>query len=185
MKSSTPFFCAALLANVLVAQPAPAPAAPATPATALSVRELNAIPFWQLTPEQRQQLGQLTAADHADMMKQLGITKLRPGRNGDSKAETNRANYDEALANPYPDWPEVLVLKNGKAVTTPDAWWKQRRPEIVEDFEREVVGRIPAGVPGVKWEVKRTLNTAVGGIPVVAREMIGHVDNSAYPSITV
>jgi len=184
MKSRTPLLCAALLANVLVAQqPSPAPAAPPTPA--LSVRELNAIPFWQLTPEQRQQLGQLTAADHADMMKQLGITKIRPGRNGDPKAETNRANYDEALANPYPDWPEVLVLKNGQAVTTPEQWWQQRRPEIAEDFEREVVGRIPANVPGVTWEVKRTLNTTVGGIPVVAREMIGRVDNSAFPSITV
>jgi lysophospholipase L1-like esterase len=182
MKPHVPFLCAALLAPGLVAQTVPAPAAAAP---VLSVRELNAIPFRQLTPEQRQQLGGFTAADHADMMKQLGITKLRPGRNGDPKAETNRANYDEALANPYPDWPDVLVLKNGTKVTTPDQWWQQRRPEIAADFEREVVGRIPAHVPGVTWEVKRTLNTTLGGIPVVAREVIGHVDNSAYPAITV
>jgi len=190
MKSCTPVFCAALLANVLVAQTAPAPvpaaAAAPPPAPALSVRELNAIPFWQLTPEQRQQIGQLTAADHADMMQQLGITKLRPGRNGSTAAGTpNQANYDEALANPFPDWPEALVLKNGTAVTTPEQWWQQRRPEIAEDFEREVIGRIPANVPGVTWKVKRTLNTTLGGIPVVAREVIGHVDNSAYPAVTV
>ena len=41
------------------------------------------------------------------------------------------------------------MLKNGAKVTTADAWWKQRRPEIVEDFEREVVGRVPADVPAV------------------------------------
>ena len=26
-------------------------------------------------------------------------------------------------------------------------WWNQRRPEIVEDFEREVLGRVPPNVP--------------------------------------
>ena len=33
-------------------------------------------------------------------------------------------------------------------------WWKQRRPEIVEDFEREVLGRVPKNVPKVTWVVK-------------------------------
>src|ERR1700722_9008394 len=82
--------------------------------------------------------------DHDDMMKQLGIKTLRPGPSGDDKAP-NHANYDEALANPYPDLPDALTLKNGRKVTTADMWWKQRRPEIVEDFEREVYGRVPAG----------------------------------------
>src|SRR5690606_3967786 len=40
-----------------------------------------------------------TADDHADMMRQLGITKLRPGPSGQENAP-NAANYDEALANP-------------------------------------------------------------------------------------
>jgi hypothetical protein len=48
--------------------------------------------------------------DHSTMMKRLGITVLRPGPSGDEKA-SNHANYDEALANPYPNLPEVLVLK--------------------------------------------------------------------------
>ena len=81
------------------------------------------------------------------MMEQLGITKLRPGRNGNANATNNLANYDQAKANPYPDWPDALTLKNGQKVTTPEMWWKQRRPEIVEDFEREVVGRVPKDVP--------------------------------------
>src|SRR5439155_320916 len=76
-------------------------------------------------------------------------------------------------------------LKNGQKVTTSEMWWKQRRPEIVEDFEREVIGRIPKNVPKVTWKVTETVNTTVGDLPVVAKQVIGHVDNSAYPEITV
>jgi hypothetical protein len=122
--------------------------------------------------------------DHDDMMKQLGIKTLRPGPSGDEKAP-NHANYDTALANPYPDLPDVLTLKNGKMVNTPALWWNQRRPEIMEDFEREVYGRIPAGVPGVTWTTKVTDREFVGFTPVIARQLIGHVDNSAYPLIDV
>jgi hypothetical protein len=73
--------------------------------------------------------------DHQNMMDQLGIKTLREGPSGDEKAP-NHANYDEALANPYPNLPDVLTLKNGQKVTTPAMWWNQRRPEIVEDMER-------------------------------------------------
>ena len=59
--------------------------------------------------------------DHQHMMQQLGIKALRPGPSGDEKAPIH-ANYDEALANPYPNLPEVLTLKGGKKVTTPEGW---------------------------------------------------------------
>ena len=58
-----------------------------------------------------------------------------------------------AKANPFPDLPDPLTLKNGQKVTTAEMWWKQRRPEIVEDFEREVIGRVPKNVPEVTWTV--------------------------------
>ena len=125
-----------------------------------------------------------TAADHQNMLEQLGITRLRPGPSGNESAP-NHANYDEALANPYPTLPEVLTLKNGKKVTTADAWSKQRRPEIVEDFDREVLGRVPRNVPKVEWRLNRTEKFEVGGRPVVGKELIGAVDNSGYPEITV
>jgi lysophospholipase L1-like esterase len=157
------------------APPSKAPATPAAPRN----------PF-QMSPEERARLDQLSREDHADMMRQLGITKLRPGYDGWAKAgEPNAANYDPSKANPYPDWPDVLTMKDGRKVTTPDMWWKERRPEIVEDFEREVYGRVPADVPKVTWAVAETVETTVGGQPVVARRVIGHVDNSACPSITV
>ena len=44
------------------------------------------------------------------MMEQLGITRLRPGPSGQPGA-TNSANYDPAKANPFPDLPDVLTLK--------------------------------------------------------------------------
>jgi lysophospholipase L1-like esterase len=156
----------------------PASKAPAAPAPPVN-------PF-RLSPEERARLERLSREDHADMMRQLGITKLRPGFNGFAKpGEPNAANYDPAKANPYPDWPDVLTLKDGGKVTTAEMWWQKRRPEIVEDFEREVYGRVPADVPKVTWTVTKTVETTVGGQPVVARRVIGHVDNSAYPAITV
>jgi alpha-galactosidase len=138
------------------------------------------------SPEERARLDQLARDDHADMMRQLGITKLRPGANGRAAAgEPGAANYDPARANPYPDWPDVLTLKDGGKVTTAEQWWRGRRPEIAEDFEREVYGRVPADVPKVTWTVSETVETTVGGKPVVARRVIGHVDNSAHPAVAV
>src|SRR5262249_11223356 len=80
--------------------------------------------------------------DHQNMMGQLGIQKLRPGPSGNESAP-NHANYDEATANPFPNLPDALTLKNGQKVTSPEMWWKQRRLEILEDFDREVLGRVP------------------------------------------
>jgi (4-O-methyl)-D-glucuronate---lignin esterase len=125
-----------------------------------------------------------TQEDHRNMMEQLGITKMRPGPNGNPSAP-NSANYDEALANPYPELPEILKLKGGSPVTTPEQWWSKRRPEIVEDFDREVLGRIPADVPKVTWTVIETRETKIGEIPVVEKQLQGRVDNSACPSIEV
>jgi hypothetical protein len=122
--------------------------------------------------------------DHQNMMEQLGIKALRPGPSGEDKAP-NHANYDESLANPYPNLPDILTLNNGDRVTTPEMWWNRRRPEIVEDMEREVYGRLPAQLPKVTWTVAVTEREFVGWMPVVAKKLIGHVDNSEYPLIDV
>src|SRR5579862_3207996 len=122
------------------------------------------------------------AQDHQNMMDQLGIKALRPGPSGTETAP-NHANYDEATANPFPNLPDVLTLKNGKKVTTPDMWWKQRRSEIVEDFDREVLGRIPKNAPKVTWTVANTERAMAGAHPVIRKELVGHVDNTSYPAI--
>lgn len=123
--------------------------------------------------------------DHRNMMEQLGITSLRPGAEGMNAKAPNYANYDEAKANPYPNLPDPLTLKNGQKVTTAETWWNQRRPEIVEDFDREVYGRVPPNVPKVTWEVTGTTEETDANIPVVTKKLVGHVDNSSYPAITV
>ncbi len=125
-----------------------------------------------------------SAQDHQNMMDQLGIKALRPGPSG-KESEPNHANYDEAAANPFPNLPSVLTLKNGKRVTTAEMWWDQRRPEIVEDFEREVLGRIPKNAPRVTWEVTKTVKATVGNYPVIGKQLLGHVDNSSDPDIQV
>jgi hypothetical protein len=128
--------------------------------------------------------GWTTADDHRNMLEQLGIRMLRPGRNADA-SKPNAANYDEALANPYPLLPEPLVTENGTKVATADAWWNVRRPELVEHFEREVLGRVPAGVPALSWAVVATREWQIAGKRVVGRQLVGTVDNSSHPAIDV
>jgi hypothetical protein len=119
------------------------------------------------------------------MMQKLGITSLRPGANPNKPDAPNAANYDEAKANPYPNLPDPLTLKNGKKVKDAKTWWNQRRPEIVEDFDREVYGRVPRNTPKVTWEVASTSSEKNGDFPVVVKKLVGHVNNSSYPSIKV
>jgi len=124
------------------------------------------------------------AEDHQNMMSQLGIHKLRSGPSG-NESDPNHANYDETLANPYPDLPDVLTLKNGTKVTSAKVWKEQRRPEILEDFNREVLGRVPKNVPKVTWTVTNTAEGKVGPYPVLGKQLVGHVDNSSFPEISV
>ncbi len=122
------------------------------------------------------------ASDH--MLRQLGITKLRPGPSGNESAP-NHANYDESLANPCPQLPDALTTKAGKKVTSPNVWWQVRRPEIVKDLETEIYGRIPQTTPKVIWELTITDREFVGRTPAIVRQLVGHVDNSEYPLINV
>jgi hypothetical protein len=122
--------------------------------------------------------------DHDNMMQQLGIKKLRPGPSGDASAP-NHANYDESLANPCPQLPDILTAKNNKKVTTADMWWKQRRAEIATDIEAELYGRIPKDIPKVTWTVKITDREFIGRTPAIVKQLTGHVDNSEYPLINV
>jgi hypothetical protein len=122
--------------------------------------------------------------DHQNMMDQLAIKALRPGPSGNEKAP-NHANYDESKANPYPDLPDPLTLNNGEKVTTPQMWWEKRRPEIVAMYEKYVYGRIPKDVPKVTWTVTAVDHEMIGFNRVLAKDLIGEVDNSSYPAISV
>ena len=132
-----------------------------------------------------EEIRRLSAEDHKRMMNLLGIKSLRPGRNGMNPKAANYANYDEKKANPYPDLPELLVLKDGRKVTSARMWWNLRRPEIVEDFDKEIYGRVPKEPPKVSWEVTSTDHDKEDKIPVITKKLVGHVDNSSYPAISV
>jgi hypothetical protein len=125
-----------------------------------------------------------TEQDHQNMMDQIGIKSLRPGPSGNESAP-DHANYDVLKANPYPELPDALTLKNGRKVTTPDQWWNLRRPEIIEDMEREVYGRLPKNIPPVTWKVVIQEREMVGRYPVIAKQLVGHVDNSSCLLIDV
>ena len=71
-----------------------------------------------------------TQEDHRNMIEQLGITKLRPGPSGNPSAP-NSANYDEALANPFPEWP-------GRHLPEPDVDPHQIMLEAEAKFEADV-----------------------------------------------
>jgi hypothetical protein len=122
--------------------------------------------------------------DHQRIMDSLHITSLRRGADGDPKSP-NAANYDEEKARPDPKLPDPLTLNSGKKVTTSKVWWDVRRPEIVEYFDREIYGRAPKVTPKVTWEVTSTSREMNGDVPVVTKKLVGHVDNSAYPAISV
>ena len=119
---------------------------------------------------------QMTAQeDHRRVMDLLGIRSIPPG-----PIRIDRSAYDESLANPYPKLPDPLILKDGRKVTNA-RMWKQRREEILVDFESQIYGRTPANTPKVTWEVTNTTTNAT----TVTKQLAGHVDNAAYPAIKV
>jgi endoglucanase len=121
--------------------------------------------------------------DHQRIMELLHIKLLRRGPDGDPKSP-NAANVDESKVRSYV-LPDPLQLNDGKQITTAAQWWTERRPQIVEDFDREVYGRVPVHTPKVTWEIKSTKREMAGDVPVLTKELIGHVDNSAYPAVRV
>jgi hypothetical protein len=157
---------------LLAAQTAPAATPPTPPA-----------PRFTPTPEQLA-IQAASQKEHQRELDLLGIKQLRRGADGDAKSP-NAANYDESKADVYPTLPDPLVLNNGKRVSTAKAWWTKRRPEIVEAFDREILGRTPANLPKVNWEVVSTVQEKNGDYDVITKTLRGHVDNSIDPAIKV
>jgi len=139
------------------------------------------------TPEQDSLIAQTnrkTKWDHENMMVQLGITSLRSGASGTATAP-NAANYDESKAVIFPNLPALLITKGGQQVTSKKMWEKVRRPELVEEFDREIYGRVPSNTPKVQWVVVSTKDDKVGNTDVTVQKLQGIVDNSIFPSIEV
>ena len=128
---------------------------------------------------------QMTAEqDHQRLMDLLHIKTLRPGADPNHPNAPNAVNYDEAKVAPY-TLPDPLTLNDGQKVTTARMWWTERRPQIVEYFDREIYGRVPKNTPAVHWEVIATTNETNGDVPAIVKKLVGRVDNSSYPAMAV
>jgi len=114
----------------------------------------------------------------------LGIASMQPGATAYDIGKAGNANYDESKANPYPKLPDVLTLNNGSTVKTATQW-KKRSAEIKAMFDEDVYGKYPAHIPAVTWSVDSVDTMTVQGVPAIVKHVTGHVDNSAYPAITV
>ena len=139
------------------------------------------------TPEQDSLIAQTnrkTKWDHENMMVQLGITSLRTGASGTATAP-NAANYDESKAVIFPNLPALLTTKDGLKVSSKKMWERVRRPELFEEFDREIYGRVPSNTPKVQWVVVSTKDDKVGNTDVTVQKLQGIVDNSIFPSIEV
>ena len=122
--------------------------------------------------------------DHQRLMDLLHIKQLRPGADPNHPNSPNTPNYDESKVRPY-KLPDALVMNDGQRVTTAEMWWNRRRPELIEMFDKDVYGRVPANVPSVNWQVVSTTHENVGKYAVITKKLRGHVDNSSYPPINV
>ncbi|HTV50382.1 MAG TPA: hypothetical protein VME21_04290, partial [Steroidobacteraceae bacterium] len=125
-----------------------------------------------------------SARDRQLMMDRLGIQALRAPPSADPTAP-HPANYEESRANPYPLWPDPLVMAGGRPVSTAALWRMARRPQIVAAFEQEVYGRVPDHVPAIRWVSDTSETERIGRVSVSASRIIGHVDNSIDPAIGV
>jgi len=121
--------------------------------------------------------------DHQRTMDLLQIAELRRGPDGDP-ISAHAANFDESKVMPYA-LPDPLLMRDGVRVGTRRDWWARRRPEIVEDFDREVYGRVPRDLPRVTWTVTATINETHGAVPVVTKDLVRHLDNVSYPLVNV
>jgi hypothetical protein len=144
---------------------------------------ITAYSFAQFSQEARDSINRESSMDHQLMMNELGITELRPGPSGNPDAP-NAANTDESKVPPYAALPDPLIFKDGSQINSPEQWEK-RRKEIMEDFDREIYGRVPANIPSVNWEVVSQTDTVNGTYPVRVKNLVGRVDNSSYPAVSV
>lgn len=138
----------------------------------------------QFSQKSRDSLNNLNSISHQLMLQQLGITEpLRNGPSGNPD-DPNAANIDESKASPYTSLPNPLIFNNGNSVETIEQW-QQRRLEIIEDFDKEMYGRVPENTPGISWEIVSEKDTLIGKFPVNTKQLIGHVDNASFPQINV
>lgn len=126
--------------------------------------------------------GQLTQEDHQNLLKQLGIERLRSGVDGMNPKSPNFANTDESKANPYTSIPDLMTFRDGKKVKNRKDWDK-RRKELLEDLDREIYGVTPKNLPKVNWNVESEEVRKFGEKEVFVRKVSGEFDPETHQAI--
>jgi len=75
---------------------------------------------------------------------------------------SQEANYDESKVPDY-TLPELLQLKNGRKVKNSRIWMKERRSEILVDFENEMYGVFPGKLPFTASGIMEEKDTVLQG----------------------
>jgi hypothetical protein len=91
-------------------------------------------------------------------------------------------NYDEARIPPY-TLPDPLALAGGRRVASAGAWRDQRRPEVIELFERHVYGRAPGPPRAPRYTLRSSDPGALGGLATRQEVLIGLADDPAAPEL--
>jgi len=113
-----------------------------------------------------------------------------------AKATGHVSNYNEEKVPPY-TLPDPLVMNDGRAVTTAQMWFNERRPEILKFYQTQIYGRIPENAPKMTWEemetkldsgIARTSGSNESGAPngAIVKTIVGHMgDKSDGPAMKV
>ncbi|GIW93573.1 MAG: acetylxylan esterase [Pirellulaceae bacterium] len=80
-------------------------------------------------------------------------------------------NYDESRV-PHYTLPDLLVMSDGRRVTTAEQWQKERRPEILKLFEKYVYGRTPSKPVRVEWTLVESSDEALQG-KAIRKQLVG------------
>jgi hypothetical protein len=120
-----------------------------------------------------------SADDFRASLAALGIAGTRPGPSGDL-SNPNHANNDEAQARWTSPLPPVLRAADGRPVTR--ATWPARRRELLAQFEAEVVGRVPANAPAVRWTVEREGDVTLNGVAAHEKILVGTIASPLCPT---
>jgi hypothetical protein len=71
-------------------------------------------------------------------------------------------NYDEAKV-PFYTLPELLKTAAGSKVTNKSSWEKNRRPEVLRLFEKNIYGQMPKAFDSIHYMVTNDVSNAMGG----------------------
>lgn len=103
--------------------------------------------------ERRVEIAQKCA--HAACVHPDGVTRV----DFENPFDTSGGNWKPAYINTDPakvpayTLPDALTMQDGRKVTTPEQWYGERRPELLELFETEMYGKAPGPFEGTTWEV--------------------------------